>query len=80
MTANYINPYIVEDLIYFDLVLVENAIDQMRLCGSSFGLGFDPQEAVDRAQVVMSFAFPSSTLDNVHIDYPNGYPSFDWIG
>ncbi len=79
MIGNYINPYIVQDQMYFDLVLSENGEDMLRLCGSPFTIGFDPQEAVDRAQGIVNFWFPSSTLDNVHIDYPDGYASFDWF-
>jgi hypothetical protein len=80
MIAYYINPQIVDGIIYFDINLEEAGESMIRLSGSSFTLGFDEQEAVDRAVILVQNLYPELTLTNIQINYPNGNSNIDWIG
>jgi hypothetical protein len=79
MTVHYINPYEAGENISFDVLFLLNDNIEARLSGSSFPIGFDEQEAVDRAITAASILFPAETIDNIIIDYPNGNTPFNWI-
>jgi hypothetical protein len=76
MIVNYINPYISNGKVSYDILFVEDGEVLSRLFSSSFNEGFDTSEAVERAIIAASILHPDKTITQVNIDYANG--TFNW--
>lgn len=77
--VHYINPYVENGKAFYDINIMEDGIFVGRLSSSTFADNFNPQEAVDRAILLVESMFPGKTVNEVNIDY-NGNPTFNWIG
>jgi hypothetical protein len=79
MIVHYINPSQESDMIFYDVLFLENEETLARLNGSSFSVSFETSEAVDRAITAAAVLFPAFTVTQVNIDY-NGNDTFSWNG